>query len=199
MTGYPHDSSPAGADYQPPPRRGAPWWAWLLGGCAGCVVLGGIVAGVLIALGYGFVSGVVKEVGPVNQTTVQQALGDVPLYPNGTLQTQETQVTLTTLRVVEKAAGRPAGSIFRCLAVQSTPDTEDEVFQFYEETLKKGGWSRAESGGADPSQRIYRHERDHLMLQVQDAPGGNRMIWVWRGGEEMLEKLPPESGPPGKR
>src|SRR4051812_17438865 len=81
---------PPGIPLGPPPRRGAPWWIWVLGGCGGCVVI--MFAG-LIAAGLWF-RHAITSAPPLTPTAARQQLGpDVPLYPNATLDPATNQAT----------------------------------------------------------------------------------------------------------
>src|SRR5579864_887637 len=128
--GYePQGGYPPPAQYGPPaqpPRRGRPWWVWMLAGCGGCAalcVLAAIIGGVAMVQRFSSIN-----VGPVTQTSVQQALGDIPVYPGATLDPTTTEISLKTLRLM----GKP-GQIFRGVGVFRVGDPPDKVAKFYDE------------------------------------------------------------------
>lgn len=168
-------------------RRGSPW-PWILGGCAGCVV---IVSVVLVMLGMStanLIRSATGDIGPINKTTVQQQLGEVPLYPNGTLDETTTRGLISGFRVGEKIAGKQAGSIFRGLAVQQTQDRPEKVMEYYDQKLQAEGWKatpgqRASEGEA----RSYQKGNDVVMIQAQPKPGFT-MVTIMRGGPGLTER-----------
>jgi hypothetical protein len=186
----------------PQPKRRSPIWTWLLGGCGVCMLLliiGMVVMGTMMA---NWVRSATGGLGPVNPTTVQQQLGDVPLYPNGTLNVPATQGSLTAFRLMEKAAGKEPGGIFRGAAVMDTGDAPDAVLQYYDQELRGRGWTPADAGRKQPAgrqveQKAYRKGNEVVMIQAQPAAKGSTVI-IMRGGPEMQDKAPaaPPSGGP---
>lgn len=170
---------PPGAS--PPPRQGRPWWVWLLGGCAGCGVIVLIAVVVLFVSIGNFAKDVAKEVNP---TAIQQKLGpDVPLYPGATLNTPATTGFMSAMRILEKAMGREAGSVFRALAVLQAKDEPDKVLRFYENHLLKAGWKRQQGRRG----RQYGKGSEVTIVEANPHEVGT-LITLMRGSREMASQ-----------
>lgn len=191
-----------------PPRRGIPWWGWLAGGC-GCSVLLLVLAGLALGtLGYRTLQSVSQGVGPVTPASVQSSLGaDVPVYPGGTLDTTATRASLTALRLAEKAANKPYGTIIRGVGVTSTQDSPDQVFAYYDRELGRNGWKRlARKVSGRHEQTTYQKGNDIAVVQVQPASERGTVV-IMRGGQGLMEttrtpetrtkKIPPGAKPGG--
>ena len=170
-----------------PPRQGRPWWVWVLGGCGGCAVLG--LIGAIFAFMWVKNNFLDINVGPTDQASIQQSLGDIPLYPNGTLEPMATGAMLRILRGSEKLAGQQRGQLVKGVAAQVTSDSPDKVFAFYEQRLKALGWqqSQATSRNMNQEQRQYRKGNEVLLVQVQTQAQGT-VLMLMRGGPGMAEK-----------
>jgi hypothetical protein len=201
MSTPPSYGAPVGPQFQPvPPRRRSSAWPWLLGGCGGCALLV-IVAMVVMGMGAAnFVRSAARDIGPVDAKSVQQNLGEVPLYPGSTLNVAATQGILTTFRLIERAAGKQPGAIFRAVALMETTDTPDKVLEYYDRELQGAGWKQAQARGGGSSQgrqAAYQKGNEMVMVQVQQQQG-KTMITLMRGGPEMADKTPPSSGGQGR-
>ncbi len=171
---------------QSAPRRSGPaWWVWALAGCGGCAVLLGILA----AVGGVFLVKRFQEadVGVVTQTQIQQRLADVPLYPRGTFDAERTRRTLQSLRFAGGLMGDRVRYAPQHAGVVVTSDPSAQVFRYYDEVLKKGGWqpqgSTPKPGGG---QQFYQKGNELAGVQVQAIPGSDRLaVVVMRGGPEI--------------
>jgi len=157
-----------------------------------------IVAGSWIG---GLVGSVAKSVGPVTPQTVQQNLGpEVPVYPKGTLNVPGTQGALIAVRASEKAAGKPAGSLVRGMAVMETQDDAQTVFAYYDPILRSAGWQAGQPSntGTRQQQRTYSKGGEVVVIQVQPAGTGGNQLMIMRGGPGMPSSAP-SGGSPGGR
>jgi hypothetical protein len=180
---------------QQPPRRGRPWWVWVLGGCGGCAAVVIIAGIILVVAGVNYFQSATKDIGPVNQTTVQQSMGEVPLYPGSAVDVTTTEMTLKVLRPMEKLTGK---KIFRGTAVLTTSDSPDKVLTFYDKKLKALGWTKtsAKTTGIQ-EQHQYTKGPELLLIQVQNRPGaGGAMITLMRGGPEIANYHTSPGGSP---
>lgn len=174
-------------------RRGIPWWGWALGGCGGCglLVLIGLVVS-FFAIG-NFVKEATRDLGPMDEASLQQRLEDVPIYPGSRFDVAATRAINIAVRSAEKLGSRRPGSVFRVAVVRYSSDPPENVLQYYDRTLVQAGWERnpppATGGGAQ--QRLFRRGKDTVMVQVQQQPGQGTMITVMRGGPELSEHAPP--------
>jgi hypothetical protein len=136
-----------------------------------------------------FIKSATGNVGPVNQTTVQQQLGDVPLYQNGTLDEAATRIIISGFRVGEKLSGKQAGSIFRAAAVQHTQDSPGKVLEWYDQKLRGAGWKATpgQSSGTAVESRSYQKGNDVVMIQAQQKQG-NTIVTIMRGGPGFSER-----------
>lgn len=167
---------------------------WTLWGCAGAVVLGvALLAAGLFALGTA-ITRTAARVGPVTPKSVAAALGpDLPVHPGSRLDPTTTQGLLTTLRLVESAAGRKSGSLFRGLAVLRSERSPVELLAWYDAALPKQGWRREAGAGEDarPSgqlQHTYHKGRELGIVQVERGDGVTSLV-LMRGGPEMTAHL----------
>jgi len=150
-----------------------------------------IVSVVLVMLGMStanLIKSATGDIGPINKTTVQKQLGDVPLYPNATLDETTTRGLISGFRITEKIAGKQAGAIFRGLAVQETQDSPEKVMEYYDQKLRAGGWKATPGqSGTHGQSRSYQKGNDVVMIQVQPKPGFT-MVTIMRGGPGMAER-----------
>lgn len=188
--GYGPGFPPPGQGFGPPPRRGRPWWVWALFGCGGCALLAAILVAVLSFSAFNAFQSVSKQVGPVNQASIQQSLGEVPLYPGSTLDTSTTQSTLVTYRLLEtNLMHRKPGSVFRAVAAQQTSDSADKVVKFYDQKLEAAGWKKSQTTATGfAEQRQYRKGNEMLIIQAQPA-GPQTVIMIIRGGSDLAEGM----------
>ncbi len=180
---------PPSAPGSPPSRRGAPWWAWLLGGCAGCGVVTAVLVFFLVTSATGLVRSINTNVGSVTVDTVQQSLGEVPLYPGSQLDEDQTRALILTLRAGENLVGRMSGKdvqgMFSGLAMLSTADPPEKVLAYYDQRLQAAGWKVSRSQDtAFQEQRIYTRGGESVIVQTQQQPGGT-IITLMRGGRGM--------------
>jgi hypothetical protein len=188
-SGYSPGTPPA----SPPPRQGRPWWFWLLAGCGGCSLVAFVVAAIFVFGAMRFLGDKMKEVGPVTMASMQQAMGEVPLYPGSTLEEQPTRMILAGLRTAEQLSKR---KIARGVAVLDTGDTPKEVWQFYGTKLKALGWKPGEGAShRGGEQQSFRKGDEMVMLQVQ-SQNGRTVIVLMRGAPELAGHMP--SSIPGK-
>jgi hypothetical protein len=163
----------------------------VLGGCGGCVVI--VIIG-MVAAGLGFANmwkGASKDLPPITPQNIQQLMGEVPLYPGSTLDATTTQIVWGGVRMGEKAAGKPPGSIFKVVAVCRTQDPPDKILEYYDQTLKGAGWQPAETkNNSGREQKVYRKGQDVVMVQVQEQPGQGTMITLMRGGPDLMKQAP---------
>lgn len=190
--------SPPGAP--PNPRRGAPWWAWLLGGCAGCGVVTAVLVFFLVTSATGFVRSLNTNIGPVTVDAMQQSLGEVPLYPGSQLDEAQTRNLIIGMRAGENIAGRVAGKdvrgMFKGMAMLSTSDPPEKVLAYYDKELETAGWKLSRSQDtAFQEQRIYTKGGESVVVQTQQQPGGT-IITLMRGGRGMAAPpRAPSNGP----
>lgn len=197
-----YPGSPSAGPSLPPPapgvppnrRQGAPWWAWLLGGCAGCGVVTAVLVFFLVTSATGFVRSLNTSVGPVTVETVQQSLGGVPLYPGSQLDTGQTRTMLVTLRAGENLVGKMSDKdvrgVISGLAMLSTSDPPDKVLAYYDKQLQADGWQVDRSQDtAFQEERIYTKRGESVIVQTQQQPGGT-IITLMRGGRGMTAPAP---------
>ncbi len=179
----------------PPPRRGRPWWVWVLGGCGGCAVLGLIAVVVLTAILGANVQNALKEMGPVTPQSVQQSLGsDVPIYPNSSLEMTATKAARVSVGVLGKVGGKKIGAMFRGIGAYATPDDADKIFSFYDAKLKKLRWTEVRpQTAAGYEQHLFRKGPDLLIVQVQRQQGTN-LIMLMRGSAAARTGTAPAPG-----
>jgi hypothetical protein len=166
--------------YSAPRGGGRPWWPWVLGGCGGCLLL--VIIGIV---GFGaWVTSVVRnvKVGPVTQQSVKQSLGNVPLYPNGTLDLRATEAAIRGQAVGKAFTPGAQRVTWRGVAAVRTSDSADQVIAYYDRELPKGGWASRQttSMGGLLQQRIYQKGQELLVVQVQSI-GGQRQVTLMRG------------------
>ncbi len=177
-----------------PPRR-RPIWLYVLGGCGGCALLVTVVVGIMAASFFGDIS---KTMGPVTKPAIQQSLGaDVPLYPNGTLDTQGTQGALFSLRMMEKVMRKQPGSMFKGAAAIRTKDDAGKVLDYYDDTLGKAGWkvARTQDSGFQ-EQKVFRKGKEVVIVQIQ-TQAGQQIVTLMRGGPELANRRSRRTGPGG--
>ena len=170
-----------------PPRQGRPWWVWVLGGCGGCAVL--VLIGSIFAFMWVKNNFMDVQVGPIDKASIQQSLGDVPLYPNGNLEPMATGMMLKMFRGFEKMGGQQPGQLCKGVAAQVTSDSPDKVFAFYEKRLKETGWQQTQAAtrNMNQEQRQYRKGNEVLLVQIQTQAQGT-VLMLMRGGPGMAEK-----------
>ncbi|HEY3285327.1 MAG TPA: hypothetical protein VGN26_23895 [Armatimonadota bacterium] len=175
------------------PRRGRPWWFWLLGGCGGCLVL--VVAASVV--GGLFMKNLwdKTQVEPQTEAVVQKALGQVPLYPGSSFDQNTTTMTLKGMRLAEQVARKPKGSLVSALASQNTPDPPEKVFAFYREKLTALGWAEASAQNQSRQPQIlFRKGKDVVLVQANPHKGGS-MVMLMKGGMGLqTQKIPTEPG-----
>lgn len=184
-SGYP----PPGPGFGPPPRRGRPWWVWMLFGCGGCAMLAIIGTVVAVALGVSTFKSTMQDVGAVSESSVRQSLGtDLPAYPNAQLDLDSTKVLVATFRMAEKVTGKPRGSIFQGAALYRSSDSAQKVMDFYDKTLEKEGWRSRSTRDTGIQQHQYQKANGVAIIQAQKDPAsGGTQISVMRGGAELVE------------
>jgi hypothetical protein len=157
-------------------------------------VISAIALGVVAFMGFNFVQSAAKEVGPVNNTTVQKSLGsDIPIYPGAKLNQPGTTTALVALRTTEKAmkqGGKSVpGKLFEGIAIYTTADQATKVIEFYEKRMKVAGWAplqnRAQHSAA-VEQRLFRKGKRFAMIQVQEG-GAETAITIMRGGPGLTQ------------
>jgi len=188
---------PPPIDPPPPPRSRSRVWAWVLGGCGGCLVL--TIAGCLVA-GFGIRNWVqgITDVGPVNMETVQQRMGpDVPVYPGSTVDEPKTRALLATLKVVESMA-KGRGAEESAIIAFDSKDAPEKIAPYLRKELVKRGWEKSSGdGGAKPNAAgeytlEYRKEETLLQIEVSPEASGGSEIRVSKLRGMMLQ-----SGRPG--
>jgi hypothetical protein len=154
-----------------------------------------VIAGVGISNAYKSAS---KGIGPVTQASVQQSLGDVPLYPGGTLDQKVTETTVITYRIMETTVlHKEAGSVFRGVAAQYTTDQPDKVLKFYEGKLKAKGWTQSHKQHTGFAEQ-HQYQKSGEMVIIQAQPAGDRtMVMVIRGGPDIAKGMKNQQGAPG--
>ena len=183
---------------QPPPpprRRGMPWWGWLLSGCGGCAIVSVIALVAVTWLGVNMAQKAVKDLGPVDQKTVQKNLGEVPLYPGVVINEMTTQAVMLGFRTMEKGNGKPPGSILKALAIGDSKDAPEKVLKFYQQKLKAKGWTEKETGGVSSVNSKRRdfttHEftkgKEVVLILVEPRSNGTR-VSVMRGGADLTDQ-----------
>jgi len=178
-----------GPGYGPPPRSGRPWWVWLLFGCGGCALLAAIGVAVVGFLGFNTYKSAMQDIGPVTAASVQQSLGsDVPIYPNAQLDLDSTKVVVTSLRVGEKLAGKPRGTIFGGGAIYRTPDSAQKVLGFYDKSMKKEGWQalRAQDTSFQQQHQFQKSGGVAIIQTQKDPTSGGTQLTIMRGGSELV-------------
>jgi hypothetical protein len=180
--------------YSPPPSGGgSSWWKWVIGGCGGClliVIIVLLVSGIAVK---GFVENLMKDAGPTTPASVQQSLGEVPLYPGGTLELNATQAMKVFFLGIERAQRKKPGTIMRGVAFINTPDDAEKVLAWYHKSLTGLGWKREDSrettSGSNGLQRAYRKGDELVLVQVQNRRDGHpgTLVMIMRGGPEMTQ------------
>jgi hypothetical protein len=166
----------------------------VIGGCSGCLLLLIILVAVGAYLGKGFVDQLSKEAGPTTAATVAESLGEIPMYPGGTIELNATKALRLVFLGIERASGKKSGTIVRGIAFINTPQDEQRVLDYYQEQLTKLGWKRQETSGAArggaAQQRAYRKGNELVIVQVQprrDEAGSGTTVLLMRGGPEMTQ------------
>jgi hypothetical protein len=168
-----------------------PWWGWMLGGCGGCAVVSVIALAVVAWMGFNFVQTAAKNVGPVDQKSLQQGLGEVPLYPGVVINGMRTQAMMIGLRTTEKATGKQPGSIVKTLAIGDSSDAPEKVMKFYQQKLKAKGWTVDDPAGNDAvatGQRMFTKGSEVVVIDAQSQSNGT-LVMVIRGGSELNPQL----------
>lgn len=162
-----------------PPRRGMPWWGWLLTGCGGCAVVSvlGLVA--LWGISNSLFQGSMKDKARANQQAVVASLGEIALYPGFTIDQAATR-SIGLLHASQKGSGQGPGSMPKTLAVGTIPDSPDQLFQFYETKLPPLGWLRNTSSlPGSQNQQVYRKGmNDVFIVRGQSKSGGTTVIII---------------------
>jgi len=168
---------------------------WLLSGCAGCALLAVIAVVAVGIAGVNFMKDV-SNVGPVTPQTVQQSLGDVPIYPGATLDETTTRAVLTGLGVAKKVVGGADKFPFKGAGVFDTPADGDKVLAWYDKRLKASGWTAAKTSqtNQDAEQRMYQKSGETVLVQAQPRSdgGAGSAVMLMRGN---LGMQPPASLP----
>lgn len=180
----------------PPRRGGMPWWGWMLAGCGGCAAVCVLAVVIMGAVGVGMFQGMMKDAGPVNQQAIQQSLGEIPLYPGFTVNEPGTQIAMGIIRATEKTSGKGVGSLLKTMAIGTTPDEPEKVFQFYAKKLPPLGWKEAKTNGSSGTreQRAYMKGTDEMFIIQAQPQAGGTMVTIIRGapGVSKAYSNPPE-------
>lgn len=173
----------------PPPvkKKGSVWGKSCLGCCGGCAVVGLILA---IVVGV-WVNDQNKKLGPINQQTVQQKLGnDVPIYPNAVLNEAATRMAAFTMQLLGQGV-KEIGQAMTGLGAFETQDDVTKVEEYYLKEMPKRGWrefQRGDTGNPMALQRFFTKGEHMVMIQIQRQPGSRNILTIFR------MKRPPGAG-----
>jgi hypothetical protein len=147
-------------------------------GCAGCFaigVLGIVIAGVMVGRS---LRDVAAKIGPITPQNMQQKLGDIPLYPNGTLDEAATKGAYTGVGMM---SGLFKGKFeLTAAASMRTNDSPEQIFKFYDSAMRQRNWiARGSSDTGFIQQYQYQRGNDMAMVQVQSQLG-TRIVSITR-------------------
>ena len=162
-------------------RKSSRTWLWVLLGCGGLILIGGVVVvGGGLMLVTNWIMGV--QVSEAEVRANLQAV--VPIYPGA----EYDQESSMGLRVATEAGKAVVGAFgddtefpLSAAGAFSTEDSAEQVLEWYDEQMADAGWKKMPTGASGigtTGQASYSKEGTMVIVQTQNGAGGKTTIML---------------------